>query len=386
MVDKDDFLECLDIALLTQDISAPQPSDALAAKNDLFLYLEEVSTPSELLADISVFDLSININDSALGDDGFPQGTNALMYLLCRNKESIASALLDWILTEDGSAGRCLLGHQDSNGMSALMLAAQRGFMTIVKILAPYETCLQTHSKAHIKCSGTRPSAWVSGKTALMFAIEAGYFDVAITLSTYESGMFSVLERHVRNTDRTKVVFVDYSFALDIVESIPLDSSIATDIKNLSNALDLDRWMRAAVTKDIDRLTTMLPSFIGRTNGLGQTATMIACYKDQADSIRAMIRFCPKQFCELELNKRDIFDNKALCYATLMKAIACITLLSTYDESYCQIFPPHKPDARNIASRWCGKGLRSCLEYAQSIDFFEAYSLLSEPFHPCKRL
>lgn len=383
---KEDFLECLDMVVATQALPTTRSLDMMTDKNDLFLYLESLSNPTDLLAEIATFNLSVRIDDSSLSDDRYPRGTSALMYLLRSKNELIASALLNWILTEEGAAGKCLLGLQDFMGVSALMLAAQKGFLAIVKLLAPYEVCLQTHSEAYIKCSGTKPSSWISGKTALMFAIEARHFDVAVFLSTYESGMFFVLERHVRNTDRTKVVFVDYMFALDILEDVSSVLESDTNVKSLSNALDLDRWMRAAVMGDLSRLVEMSPDFLGKTNGLGQTATMIACYKDQVDSIRALLRCSPKQFRELELSKRDIFDNKALCYATIMKAVACITLLSAYDEAYCTSFPLHKPDERNIASRWNGKGVRSCLGYAQSIGLFEAYPLLSAPFHPSKRL
>lgn len=377
-MDKDEFLECLDMAILTQDLSTVKCPNTYIPKDDLFLYLKRVSTPSDLLVNISTYDLSISINESALENDGFPQGTSALMYLLRINKDSIANALLNWILTEEYISGRCLLGRQDSDGISALMLAAQRGFLTTVKILAPYETCLQTRPKEQIKYSGTRPSSWVSGKTALMFAIEAGNFDIAMILSPYEAGIFSILERHIRNTDRSKLVLIDYLFALDLLENISIDADTNTNIDSLYDALDLDNWMRAAITGNLDTLNKMLPNFLGRTNGLGQTATMIACYKDQADSIRTIIRFCSKRFCDLELNKHDIFGNKTLCYAIIMKSMACITLLSAYDNAYCKSFSPQKIDERNIAFRWGGKGLKSCLEYAQEIGLLEAYPLLSK--------
>lgn len=386
MEDKEDFLECLDMAIAAQALPATGHLDALASENDLFLYLKEVSTPADLLARVSAFDLSVRTDDSLLGGEEFPRGTSVLMYLLRAKKELLASTLLNWAMTEEGAAGRCLLGLQDSNGMSALMLAAQGGFFELVRSLAPYEACLQMHSEAHIKCSGTKPSSWVSGKTALVLAVEARHFDVALFLSTYESGMFFVLERHVRNTDRTKTVFIDHLFALDILESISQDLENDPHAKNLSDALDLDRWMRAAVTKDITRLIEMAPGFLGKTNGLGQTAIMIACCKDQVDSIRALIRYCPEQFRTLELSKHDVFDNNALCYATLMKSVACVTLLSAYNEAHYQNFSLHRPDERNIASRWNGKGVMSCLGYAQSIGFCDAYPLLSEPLCLSRRL
>lgn len=100
--------------------------------------------------------------------------------------------------------------------------------------------------------------------------------------------------------------FIDHLFALDILESISQDLENDPHAKNLSDALDLDRWMRAAVTKDIARLIEMAPGFLGKTNGLGQTAIMIACCKDQVDSIRALIRYCPEQFRTLELSKHDV--------------------------------------------------------------------------------
>lgn len=130
MEDKEDFLECLDMAIAAQALPATGHLDALASENDLFLYLKEVSTPADLLAGVSAFDLSVRTDDSLLGGEEFPRGTSALMYLLRAKKELLASTLLNWAMTEEGAAGRCLLGLQDSNGMSALMLAAQGGFLS----------------------------------------------------------------------------------------------------------------------------------------------------------------------------------------------------------------------------------------------------------------
>lgn len=90
-------------------------------------------------------------------------------------------------------------GGRDSNGRTALMIAAERGYTGIVRLLAEQEARMQMHGKD-----------WKNGATALMLAAGRGHTDAVVCLAEREVGM-------TNKEGRTALMFAAWNGHADCV-------------------------------------------------------------------------------------------------------------------------------------------------------------------------
>lgn len=183
-----------------------------------------------------------------------------------------------------------LTGVFNSQGYTALMLAAAGGHLPCVELLIPFEAGLSSPKTAERPQYRDKPRLWVAGRTALHCAAEARAYSCVPALAPHEAGLFQHSWRTHRHTDRTKYVVEGFRCALDFLRthSAGRPGEDGPLYRRALESLAPEAWFSAAVEGRLDALEAMKAGNTGRTNPAGQTALYLAVTAGRAESAAAL--------------------------------------------------------------------------------------------------
>lgn len=178
-------------------------------------------------------------------------------------------------------------GWMDSDGMTAMMRASERGHKDIVLLLVNFEAGLQN----------------MNGQTACMLAALHGYADIVQLLRDKESP----LEDHCGKTV--------YDYAISGAHLC-----LARQFEHLSRRTDSRKTMLMAAAElgDLDCVNSHLHE-VGYRTSKGVTALMLAAEKNQVQ--------CLSVLKDQESGMRDVFGCTALIYAARAGAVQALAFL-----------------------------------------------------------
>jgi len=188
-------------------------------------------------------------------------------------------------------AAPSIIGSFNSQGYTALMLAAQRGHLACVRLLSSLEAGLASPRTAEETQYPDKPKLRVEGRTALHCAAVARAYDCVLELAPREAGLFQHYWMTHRRTDRTKYIVEGLRCALDILQAQAAMTPQEPENPLYEQAvasLATERWFQAAVEGDVETLEALSEHNIGRVNPAGETALYLAVVAGTLESVRPL--------------------------------------------------------------------------------------------------
>lgn len=265
-------------------ILAPKESRKLCSANKLALYYALVAGHLEI-ADILTQWESFTDQEPYIDN----QKTNLMRSVMEKN----ILAVWYWKMHQAGM--------QDTEGRTALIIAAEVNFFTAVRILAPHE--------AGVKM--------INGKTAIDIALDHNHLDVATFLIPYEG---------------YKEQGADFSGRTDLMQAAIKNNRLGVfcflkEAKAIENEEGMTALMLAAKHGSCDVLKYLIPLEKYMRSSANKTALM---YATEANMLNVIIELAPQEYCG------DPKEYSALNIAIEQEFSEAADLLSVYEGTECE--------------------------------------------------